>query len=457
MSLDQKEGSILVVDDNPYILESLMLLLKHDFRQIMTLEHPEGVADLLQQEDFDLILLDMNFSSEAREGNEGLYWLNRILKADPQAKVVLITAYGGVELAVEGMKQGAADFILKPWNPEKLVFNLRNLVRMHRSEQKLARYQGQVQSDMGKKVDQENIFNCLSPGMRTLYHDIEKVAPTDANVLITGENGTGKELIARRIHQQSLRRSEIFVGVDVGSLSESLFESEMFGHLKGSFTGAHQDRQGRIAIAHGGTLFLDEIGNISPAQQARLLSVLEKKEVVPVGSSRAVKVDVRIISATNADIPQLIQQGSFRGDLFYRLNTIILHVPPLRERQEDIEGLGGFFLEQFRRKYHKPGLEFSARTLQKLKSHPWPGNIRELKHTIEKAVILSDHPVLRPEDLFLRQTTRPPLTAAQNLQEVERQAIAQSLERYQGNLSEVSRQLGITRATLYSKMKKYGL
>ncbi|MFO7977282.1 MAG: sigma-54 dependent transcriptional regulator [Bacteroidales bacterium] len=457
MSLTPKEGSILIVDDNPHILESLGLLLKHDFRQVMTLENPDKVVPLVLQEDFDLILLDMNFSSAARDGQEGLFWLQRIIREAPQAKIVLITAFGGVELAVQGMKLGAADFILKPWNPEKLVTNLRNLVHLRQSEQKLSRYRSHIQSDMGKMVSSEAIHSCRSESMQSLFHNVGKVAPTDANILITGENGTGKELIARMLHNLSLRKAEIFAGVDVGSLSESIFESELFGHLKGSFTGAHQDKQGRIAIADGGTLFMDEIGNISPAMQARLLSVLEKKEVIPVGGTRPVKVDVRIIAATNANIVQMVQQGGFREDLYYRLNTIVLHVPALRERPEDIEGFGHFFLEQYKRKYHKPGLVFSTRALQRLKAHSWPGNVRELRHTIEKAVILCDDTVLRPEDLLLRTTTAVSQSPLLNLQEMERHAIVQSLEHHQGNLSHASRQLGITRATLYAKMKKYGL
>ncbi len=457
MSPTPKEGSILIIDDNPHILESLGLLLKHDFRQVMMLEEPNKLLPLLAQQDFDLILLDMNFSSAARDGQEGLYWLGRIKQQAPQAKVVLVTAFGGVELAVQGMKQGAADFILKPWNPEKLVSTLRNLVRLRQSEKKLKQYQNHVQADMGKMVGSETLHICGSESMQSLFHTMGKVAPTDANILITGDNGTGKEMIARMLHSLSLRKSEIFAGVDVGSLSESIFESELFGHLKGSYTGAHQDKQGRIAIADGGTLFLDEIGNITPAMQARLLSVLEKREVIPVGGTRPVKVDVRIIAATNANIRQLVQHGAFREDLYYRLNTIVLRVPALRERPQDIEGLAQFFLEQNKRKYHQPGLVFSARAIQRLMAHHWPGNVRELKHTIEKAVIMCDNPVLRPEDLFLRAAPVATHSALLNLQEIEHQAIARSLECHQGNLSQASRQLGITRATLYAKMKKYGL
>lgn len=448
-----QKGRILIVDDNLHILESLKLLLKHDFQEVAGLSNPQQLSDTLRGRDFDLVLLDMNFAPGSSQGQEGLFWLKKIRQLQPSLQVVLMTAFGGVELAVRAMKEGAADFILKPWNPQKLVSDLKKLMKLADSEKKLDRYQSHLQQ---RQEDALGEYRCQSASMKALQESIARVGPTDANVLITGENGTGKEWVAREVHRLSHRSQEIFVSVDLGSIPETLFESELFGHLKGSFTGAIHEKKGRIEIANGGTLFLDELGNVSPAMQARLLSVLEKRQLIPLGGLRPQAVDIRLVSATNVNIREMVAKGSFREDLYYRLNTINLHIAPLRERPEDVAGFSRFFLQQFSRKYRRQGMSFSEKAIRKLCEHSWPGNVRELKHTIEKAVILAEGPVLEPADLFVRAATssRAP---EMSLQQMEKQAIAACLHRHQGNLSQAARTLGITRATLYSKMKKYGL
>ncbi len=445
------------MDDNRHILSSLPLLLKHDFGRIGVLDHPEKVLPLLSEERFDLILLDMNYASGARDGEEGMYWLRKILQFDREALVVLMTAYGGVDLAVEGMKEGAADFVLKPWNPEKLISNLKNLLKLRKTESALDRFKTHLLQHTASGADGHPLYRLCSPPMKQLVATMVKVAPTGANILITGENGTGKELVAREIHRLSDRCNDIFVSADLGALSETLFESELFGHKKGSFTGAHEDRKGRFEIATGGTLFLDEIGNIALPLQAKLLSVLETRKVVPVGGFRPVDIDIRLISATNSRPDRMVAGGEFREDLFYRLNTIQLYIPPLRERVEDTEALCRHFLGLFSGKYRKKGLRLSGRAMQKLLRHSWPGNIRELKHTLERAVILAGGPVLGPGDFQFRPASQTISSDELNLQEVEKQTIARAVDVYQGNLSHAARKLGVTRATLYAKMKKYGI
>ncbi len=455
--MKQRRHNILVVDDNRHILSSLPLLLKHDFGQVKTLDNPEAMFELLNQETIHLILLDMNYASGARDGKEGLYWLRELRKMDREIPVVLMTAFGGVDLAVEGMREGADDFVLKPWNPEKLIANLKNILKLRQSKLELEKYKTLARDEMQQIVGEGVKYVFTSPLMHQVYETLSRIAPTDASVLISGENGTGKEIIAREIHQLSLRCDEIFVAVDMGSLPESLFESELFGHKKGSFTGAHQDKQGRFEVASGGSLFLDEIGNLSLLMQQKLLSVLENRKIYPVGSTRSAEVDIRLISATNADLNTMTQDGSFREDLLYRLNTISVHLPALREMPEDLEGLCQFFLEQYKQKYQKPNLQMSGRALLKLKRHSWPGNIRELKHTIERGVILASSDNLNPQDFQLRPSAVHSKDQELNLHEIEKHAIARAVEVYQGNLSHASRKLGITRATLYAKMKKYGI
>jgi DNA-binding NtrC family response regulator len=450
-----REGNILVVDDNRHILESLSLLLKHDFQKVRVLSSPGELVPELEAGGLDLVLLDMNFSRGARDGAEGLHWLREIRRVDEEVLVVLMTAFGDVELAVSGMKEGATDFILKPWNPEKLITNLKTLLKLKHSEKKLRQFQSLIRTEREEATENPPFHLCQSAPMQRIYEAIAKLAPTDANVLITGENGTGKEIIAQQVHWQSNRRDEVMVSVDLGSLPESLFESELFGHKKGSFTDAREDRKGRLELASGGTLFLDEIGNTPLPMQVKLLSVLERREVVPVGAIKAVPVDIRLISATNARMQEMIKNSQFREDLYYRINTINLHIPPLRERPGDIAGFCRFFMKGFSMKYRKPGLSLSDKALLKLKSYHWPGNVRELKHAIEKAVILAETQVLKPAD-FLFQAQQQAVQADRlNLQDVERHTIRRAIDLEKGNLTRVARALGITRATLYAKMKKY--
>jgi DNA-binding NtrC family response regulator len=450
-----RQGNILVVDDNRHILESLSLLLRHDFSKVQVLSSPGELVTKLEAGGFDLVLLDMNFSQGARDGSEGLHWLRQIRQIDEEVLVVLMTAYGDVELAVRGMKEGAADFILKPWNPEKLIANLNTLLKLKSSEKKVRQFQTLIRAEREEAAENPPFFICSSAPMQRIYEAISKLAPTDANVLITGENGTGKEIIARQVHWQSQRKDEVMVSVDLGSLPESLFESELFGHKKGSFTDAKDDRKGRLELASGGTLFLDEVGNTPLPMQVKLLSVLERREVVPIGAIKPVPVDIRLISATNARLQEMIRNNAFREDLYYRINTITLHIPPLRERPGDIEGFCRFFLKGFSMKYRKPGLTLSEKALLKLRSYHWPGNIRELKHAIEKAVIMAENQVLKPSDFIFEVQQNTGQAARLNLQELEKQAIVKAIDIEKGNLSNVAKALGITRATLYAKMKRY--
>ncbi len=445
----------MVVDDNRHILESLNLLLKHDFSTVRVLSSPGDLVPKLEAGGIDLVLLDMNFTQGARDGSEGLHWLRKIREVDEEVLVVLMTAFGDLELAVRGMKEGAADFILKPWNPEKLIANLKTLLKLRNSEKKLSQLQTLIRVEREESAENPAFHLCQSAPMQRIYEAIAKLAPTDANVLITGENGTGKEIIARQVHWQSKRKDEVMVPVDLGSLPESLFESELFGHKKGSFTDAREDRKGRLELASGGTLFLDEIGNTPLPMQVKLLSVLERREVVPVGAIKAVPVDIRLISATNARMQEMIKNNRFREDLYYRINTITLHIPPLRERPGDIEGFCRFFLRGFSMKYRKPGLSLSDKALMKLKSYHWPGNVRELKHAIEKAVILTENLVLKPADFLFQAQFQAAPAELLNLQEMEKQTILKAIDLGKGNLTRVAKSLGITRATLYAKLKKY--
>jgi len=453
-----KKSRILVVDDNKSILSAVEILLQDEFDEIFTVANPNQLPSLLESTEFDLILLDMNFSAGVNTGNEGLYWLSRIKETKPEMEVVLFTAYGDVELAVRALKQGAADFVLKPWNNEKLIVTLRNVLKLQQSKKEikiLKQKENALRSEINKE---KHSIIAESPQMSDILKLIGKVAVTDANVLITGDNGTGKELIAREICRLSNRSEEIFVTVDMGAVSESLFESELFGHRKGAFTDAREDRTGRIENANNGTLFLDEIGNLPLHLQPKLLSVLENRVVTPIGSNKEVPVDVRLICATNQNLDQMVASGTFREDLLYRINTIHIEIPPLHERKEDITAIAGYFLKIYANKYRKPDIEISPAGMAKLNGYQWPGNVRELQHTIERAVILCDRKELAPDD-FLFKTTIPDMNDILNgtIEDMEIKMIARLLQKDSQNLSDVAEQLGITRQTLYNKMKKYNL
>ena len=449
-------GRILVRDDEPGVLESLDILLRGEAEGISTLSDPKGLNDLLIKESFDVILLDMNFTTGRNTGKEGLYWLAEIKRTDPLVSVIMITAYGDVDLAVLAMKGGAVDFIQKPWNSEKLISTLNAACQLSISRRKVEQLEAEkkiLREDASRNY--EEIVG-QSTRIQLLHKTIKKVARTDTSVLIQGENGTGKELIAWEIHRQSKRSHELFITVDLGALSESLFESELFGHKKGAYTDAREDRKGRFEAANGGTLFLDEIGNLPLHLQSKLLSALQSRQIIPLGSNEPVSVDVRIISATNQNLGQLVARGLFREDLFYRINTIQLEVPALRDRKTDIELLAQHFLRKYAAKYYKPGLRISRKAMEKLLRHHWPGNIRELQHAIENMVIMCESGTISPEDVNL---ATPALSEEPglNLETVEKSTIRKALTKYKGNYSTIAAELGISRTTLYHKIRKYDL
>ena len=455
-----KLGKILIIDDNEDVLISAKLLLKKTSRKIVTINHPKKALQLLGKEKFDIILLDMNFTEGKTDGEEGFFGLGKILEVDSQAIVILITAYGDIEKAVEGMKAGATNFVAKPWQNEKLLATLNSAQNLADSRKELAkvRIRQQGLSDYINESFNEIIGN--SEVMQQVYRMIKKVAGTSANVLITGENGTGKELVARAIHRESKRKDEIFLAVDVGALNESLFESELFGHEKGAFTDAKQKKPGRFRVASGGTLFFDEIGNLSTNIQAKLLRVLETREFTPVGATSSESFDVRLICATNADLLQMIGENRFREDLLYRINTIEVTLPPLRKRKEDIPLLLNHFLKKYSDKYKQNIKGFSNTAMKKLRSYDWPGNVRELRHTVERAVIMSDSPII-DADCFLLTKEEQKIDTLQvchyNLEKIERQVIEEVFHKYDGNISKMAEVLGLTRASLYRRLKKYGI
>ncbi len=452
-----ESGKILIVDDNKGALSALKMLLQFEFETVVTIASPNQITAELRKNEFDVVLLDMNFSAGINTGNEGLFWLGEIKKLAPATEVVMITAYGDVELAVKALKQGAADFILKPWENEKLLATLKSTLKLRRSNIKVEELTQREQTLKTGLNQEQRLIVGSSPGVLRMMQMIAKVARTDANVLITGENGTGKELVAREIHRKSDRNRELLITVDMGAIAETLFESELFGHKKGAFTDAREDRIGKFQLAHKGSLFLDEIGNLPLPLQSKLLAALQNRTIIPVGSNQLVAIDIRLISATNCNLEQLIVQQQFREDLLYRLNTIRIEVPPLRERGEDIELLATFFLKCFEKKYHKPSLKISVQAIHKLMKYPWPGNIRELQHTIEKAVILSDSGTLKPEDFVFKTPARSAEANSLTIEEMEKQMIEAALDKYNGNLTAVANKLGITRQTLYNKIKRYDL
>ncbi len=453
-----EKGKILVVDDNKSILSAVDILLQDEFDDVATIANPNQLPSLVESTDFDLILLDMNFSAGVNTGNEGLYWLSRIKEIKPEMEVVLFTAYGDVELAVKALKQGAADFVLKPWDNEKLKATLRNVFKLQQSKKEIKKLKQKESALKGEIRKEKHFIIAQSPQMLQVLNLIKKIAVTDANVLITGDNGTGKELVARELHRFSKRADEILVSVDMGAISETLFESELFGHKKGSFTDAKEDRTGKIENANSGTLFLDEIGNLPIHLQPKLLSVLQNRVVTPIGSNKPVPVDVRLICATNRNLDKMVADGAFREDLLYRINTIHIEIPPLRERKEDIVAIANYFVKIYGNKYRKPDIQITQAGLSKLTGYQWPGNVRELQHAIEKAVILSDNNELTPEDFFFKPVM-PGIGEIfeGTIEDMEIKMISKVLHKNSQNLSAAADQLGITRQTLYNKMKKYNL
>jgi DNA-binding NtrC family response regulator len=457
--MSKSAGHILIVDDNASVLNSLDLFLKYQFEKISILKNPNQIISFLQKELPDVIVLDMNFTAGINSGNEGIFWLHTILEADPDGVVVLITAYGDIELAIRAIKEGAVDFIVKPWDNNKLLATLQSAMKLRNSKKQVRHLQlreKQLKEDINRGFS-EIIGN--SPVMAELHKNIQKVARTTASVMLTGENGTGKELIAREIHRLSQRSNHDFISVDLGALSETLIESELFGHVKGAYTDAKEDRIGRFEIANGGTLFLDEISNLAFSLQSKLLSAIEQRSITPLGSNRKIPVDIRIISATNKDLLSQVKQGLFREDLFYRINTIQIQIPPLRSRGNDILLLAEHYLKDFSTRYDRKGIRFSGESLEKLKSYPWPGNVRELRHTIEKAVILSDSVNIQPEDFaFGKEDLHFDLAIPKmKLEEMEQKMIMLSLKNNNWNIAEAARELGIGRQTLYRKIERYGI
>lgn len=448
------KGRILIVDDNSDWLSGLKLFLTPYTEAVNTLRNPNLIPETLRREVFDVILLDMNFSAGIHTGNEGIYWMHRILEIHPLTPVVLITAFGDVEVAVKAMKEGATDFIEKSWDEEKILSTILAAVSIGRSRKEIQDLR-EKQKHLNEGVSRQYVFcEPVSPNMRSVGRMIEKVAPTDASVLILGENGTGKEVVAREIHRLSSRREEIFVSVNIAAIPDTLVESELFGHVKGAFTDAREARAGRFELANNGTLFLDEIGNLSLSVQSKLLSVLQEKTITRLGSNNPVPVDFRLICATNMPVKKMVEEGTFREDLLFRINTIVIDIPPLRERPQDIPALVEFYRELFIRKYNKTINRIDENSLQKLLRHSWPGNVRELQHTVEKAVILCDDDTLSFDEFNRSDTVMP---EGYNIEEHEMALIRKALNKNQGNISATAQALGINRSTLYEKLRKYNI
>jgi DNA-binding NtrC family response regulator len=454
-----KSGRILVIDDNEDILYSLKLLLKKQVELVDTETRPQRIPDLMHQQEYDVILLDMNFTRDAISGKEGFHWLHRILEIDPDAVVLFITAYGDTEKAVRAIKEGATDFILKPWQNEKIAATISSAVQLRRSRTHAGTLM-KKQQGLSEAIDQPfQDFIGVSPAMKDIFTTIRKVAGTEANILILGENGTGKEVVARALHRNSVRKNDVFISVDLGAIPDTLFESELFGHEKGAFTDAKNQKAGRFEIASGGTLFLDEIGNLTLPLQAKLLTAIERREIMRVGAIRSLSIDIRLICATNSDIHTLVNEGKFRQDLLYRINTVEIHLPPLRERIEDISLLANHFLKLNSKKYRKTIRAITAVGMKKLEHYNWPGNIRELQHAIERAVIMCDHDKLDDHDFILSPLRKVDDLELENynLDEVEKRIILRVLSKHRGNVSHAARELGLTRTSLYRRMEKYGL
>jgi len=451
-------SKILIVDDDRDILETARMFLKQEFSNVQIEDNPANIHNHLKVNEFDVILLDMNFKKGVNDGEEGFYWLEQILKTDPQAVVILITAYGEVDLAVKAMKNGAVDFVLKPWKNQKLLGTILSALQLRQSRREVQKLKV-AQEKLSNDIDQPYVdFIGSSTAVQRVHEMIDRVAGTDADVLILGENGTGKELVARAIHRKSPRRNNVFISVDLGAITETLFESELFGHVKGAFTDAKQDKAGRFEIASDGTIFLDEIGNLSLASQSKLLTVLQNRKVQRVGSSKEIPVHFRLICATNMPLNEMVYEKKFRQDLLYRINTVEIRVPSLRERVEDVPALVDFFLHRYSQKYKRTDMKVDKGVINKLKKYHWPGNIRELQHAVERAVILNEGKNIQSVELLINTSNQPrkddhPVT----LEDMEKQFILQTLQDHEGNVSNTARTLGMTRTALYRRMKKHGL
>lgn len=454
MTMNLKNASILVIDDDQDVLTAVRLLLKTEVKNVITEKNPQNLRWLLSKDLYDVILLDMNFTSSINTGNEGLFWLSEIKKLKQDTSVIMITAYGDIDLAVRSLKEGAADFVIKPWHNEKLLVTIKEALRKKENRTATVHLHS-PDSVIGKELLGE------SDVMQEILLKIEKIAPTDANILILGENGTGKDLIAKAIHQASMRSEKAFVKVDVGALTESLFESELFGHKKGAFTDAREDRVGRFEMANGGTLFLDEIGNISLHQQAKLLSVLQNRQISRIGSNEIIPIDIRLICATNVSLPELANENRFRKDLIYRINTVEIIMPPLRKRGNDIILLAKHFAKLYSNKYMKPTPEFDKKAAEKLLNYNYPGNVRELQYTIERAVIMADENVLQAKDLIFSPLEAPASSvhepAELKLSAIEKNTILKVIEKHNGNITKAAKELGLTRTALYRRLSKYDI
>jgi DNA-binding NtrC family response regulator len=458
--MTKKNTKVLIVDDNEDVLVAARLLLKPYASVIETEKNPKQLPELLKKNSYDVIFLDMNFTQDMTSGKEGFYWLNEILKIDPTVVIILITAYGDVETAVKAIKEGATDFVLKPWQNEKFLATYSTALKLRESKLEISNLRSQqkyLSDDLDKRF--HDLVGISDP-IQNVFRTIEKVAKTDANVLILGENGTGKELVARALHRQSIRANKVFINVDMGALTSTLFESELFGHVKGAFTDAKEERVGRFEAASGGTLFLDEVGNIPLELQAKLLTILQNRNVARVGSNTYRPIDIRLICATNHSIYEMVKEGKFRQDLLYRINTVEIRIPPLRERKEDIPLLTEYFFEIFRKKYNKPNLTIPTGTIKRFENYQWPGNVRELQHAIERGVIMSESDELQPSDFFFTSSANKDETFVlndYNLENVEKAVIQKVLREHNGNITKAAKELGLTRTSLYRRMEKFGL
>lgn len=452
-------SKILILDDNKSVLTALEMLLHSHFEDVFVLTNPNSLISDIQTHKIDVVLLDMNFKADIKSGNEGVYWLNQVLEYDPNISVIMITAYGDIELAVKVVKEGAFDFILKPWDNNKLISTIHAAVKLRKSKLENVSLLRTTHTLKQELTPPSQMLIGQSDAMKKVMAIVKKVAATDANIFITGENGTGKELIAGEIHRFSKRNEEVMLSVDMGSISETLFESELFGHSKGSFTDAKENRIGKFEAADKGTLFLDEIGNLSLSLQAKMLTALQNRTIVKLGTNTKIPIDIRLITATNKDLNAMVAAGLFREDLFYRFNTITIELPPLRDRENDIILIAKFYLSKYANKYDKQGLKMNQKAIQKLLSYKWPGNVRELRHSIEKAVILADDKVITESGFTFSNNAADLQKALQNktIDEMEKEMILNAVQKEKGNMSAVAKSLGITRQTLYNKLKRYGI